>query len=1549
MPDPTLTASESVSALHPAVKLWFERRFPHGPTLPQAEGWPKVAAGVDTLIAAPTGSGKTLTGFLICIDRLYRQHEAGTLAEPRTQVVYVSPLKALTVDIHKNLELPLLEIAETARELGFSPPEIRVLARSGDTPQKDRARMLTHPPHFLITTPESLYLLVTSERSRELLRDVNTVIVDEIHAVARDKRGSHLALTLARLAHVCHTPPQFIGLSATQKPLDVIARLLVGTEARAVKTAIVNVGHQRALDLAIDIPDSELEAVASHEQIAEVLDKIAAEVKSRRTTLIFVNTRRLSERLAHLLAERLGPERVAAHHGSLSKERRLAIEDRLRAGELSALVATASLELGLDVGPVELVCQIGSPRSIATFLQRVGRSGHSRFGTPVGRLYPLTRDELVECVALMRAVRGGRLDAIRPPVCPLDILAQHIIAECACEEWDEEALFQLVRSASPFASLTREVYESILELVTEGVITGRGTRADYVKRDRIHKKLTGRRGARLAALTSGGAIPENADYRVVADPDDTFVGTINEDFAIESMAGDVFLLGSTSWRIRRVERGIVRVVDAQGASPTIPFWLGEAPARSFELSAEVSALRTRVTELLELGAASGRTWLKPLCPELMAECGISEKVALAVLEYLSAVHAALGCLPTQKDLVFERFFDDTGGMQLVLHSPLGGRINRALGLLLRKRFCRSFDFELQAAASDDSILLSLGPQHSFPLEDLRDSLNPAGIDEALRQAVLATPMFGVRWRWNLNRFLLVLRFRGGKRNPPPLQRMEADDMMAAIFPSLAACQDNATGPRIIPSHPVVDQTLGDCMTEAMDLEGLRHTLEAIRAGTVRVHFRDTTEPSPLSHEILNSRPYTFLDDAPLEERRARAVQLRKGLPLHARELSSLDPAAIDRVKDEALPAPQNAEELHDWLESVVLLRENSEYSGLFSTLQERDRAHLVELRTVEGADGAVGAHGTKPVSGRFWCAAENADWVLKLEPTAQLIPAAGQGGYRSRELEAEAVAATLLRGHLELSGPVLLSDITELLGLAPSWVPIAVALLEREGSVLTGEFDPRLSGPQICSRRLLSRIHAYTRDSQRREIEPVTAQDFMRFLLEWQHVAPGTELLGTSGVLSAVAQLQGFETAVGAWEPALLAQRVKNYAPHYLDAAALAGDVVWGRLSVRRLASIRGANLSRATPITLALRADLPWLLSAVRHQQVAATVITGELPRILACLAEHGALFKDELSRVSGLLPSQLQDALWDGVARGALTADGFAALRDLSAARHHFRPERGPFRRSGLRQGMSAILGRQGPGISGISGREGRWTLFGGTTPLRPTQHNSLPHNSLPHHTAALDAEQADALAEAVADQLLARYGVVFRDLIARESFSIPWRDVLWAFRRLEARGQVRGGRFVTGFVGEQYALPEAVTALRNIRRRERDGTIVRVSSCDPLNLVGIITPGARVIPARNRTITYRDGLPVSLPLTTEARPIEDPPTRRYRFEHRHIKDHRIETQHSGISEAQHPNTQHSEAQHPNTQHSEAQHPNTQHSEPRLLRPVRSAANSAGRRRRR
>jgi len=1399
-----------LETFHPAVRTWFERRFPDGPTAPQAGGWDEIAAGRDTLIAAPTGSGKTLAAFLVCIDRLYRAHQASVGVLDGPQVVYVSPLKALAVDIHQNLEAPLREIGEVAARLGLTAPDVRVAVRTGDTAASERAAMLRRPPHFLITTPESLYLLVTAERSRAMLGGVRTVIVDEIHAVAGNKRGSHLALTLERLVHLVHDAPQRIGLSATQRPIEAAARLLVGIGADrsnpdgSPRCSIVDIGHQRDLDLALELPDDELGAVASAEQMGEILDRIAEHVRAHRTTLVFVNTRRMAERVAHQLGERLGENQVAAHHGSLSKDRRQRVEARLRAGDLRALVATASLELGIDIGPVELVCQIGSPRSFATFLQRVGRSNHTRFGTPRGVVYPTSRDELVECAALLRGVRAGRLDAIIQPVAPLDILAQQIVAECAAEEWSEDDLFELVGRAAPFAELSREDFDEVVELISEGIRTGRGRRAAYLHRDRINGRLRARRGARLAALTSGGAIPETGDYRVVAEPDDTFVGTVNEDWAIESMAGDVFLLGTTSWRIRRVESGTVRVVDAQGAPPSVPFWLGEAPGRTEELSGEVSDLRMAVGERLMPGHAdTARRWLEE-------ECGIEQAASDTIVRYLGAGLAALGMLPTKDTIVLERFFDESGGMQLVGHAPFGARVNRALGLALRKRFCVTFDFELQAAASDDAILLSLGPQHSFPLERVPKFLASKTVEGVVRQAVLTSPMFAARWRWNLNRALAVLRMRGGRKNPAPIQRMEADDLMAAVFPTLAACQENvAPGPLEIPDHPLVRQTLHDCLHEAMDIDGLRELVAGIESGLVQVVVRDTTEPSVLAHEILNGRPFTYLDDAPLEERRSRAVQLRRGLPVEARDLGRLDPDAVDRVRQEVRPDARDADELHDLLMTVVGLRPIQDWRPWFDELVQEHRA-----LTVYGA------------SAELWCAVERRPALELLFPGARIEP-----DHRSpvavSPIDRDAGAAELLRGHLEYRGPSTVLDLAEATGLPESEVAIGVARLEGEGFAFRGHFAS-LDGPEeFCARRLLARIHGYTQQRLRREIEPVTAQDFMRFLLRWQHVAPGTQREGRLGVLAVVEQLQGFEVAAGAWEDAVLRSRVVGYRGEWLDDLCLSGDVTWGRLSGRNghadeVPRRSGMTPSRATPITLAIRDDLPWLLQAARGDRTPPEPNPGRTGDVVGALRRHGALFQSDLATLTHRLPGEVGEALWEAVARGLVTADGFEAVRSLLYRRN---VARAPDRRR-LRRGSRGVAARSA----------GRWSLLPGVTAT----------------------EDADELAEAMAEQLLARWGVVFRDLLARESLAVPWREMLWALRRMEARGTIRGGRFVNGFSGEQYAAPEAVDVLRSVRKLPRSGEAIRISAADPLNLVGIVLPGPRVPALPTNSLTYIDGAP-------------------------------------------------------------------------------------------
>ncbi|HLI16438.1 MAG TPA: DEAD/DEAH box helicase [Acidimicrobiales bacterium] len=1407
-------APDPLASFHPALAEWFRRTFPAGPTSAQAAGWAAIAAGSDTLVAAPTGSGKTLAGFLVAIDRCLK---APAGAERRgTSVVYVSPLRALTVDVRENLEGPLAAIAALGRELGFALPEVRVGVRNGDTPAAGRAALVRDPPDILVTTPESLYLLATARRGRELLAGVETVIVDEIHALARDRRGAHLALTLERLERIVAAGrpgarrPTRIALSATQRPIEALARLLVGAGPErsladgSPRCTVVDVGHLRRLDLAVELPADELGAVASTGQLGDLVASLAAQVRAHRTTLVFVNTRKMAERLAYLLAGELG-EQVAAHHGSLSAERRLLVEARLRAGELQAVVATASLELGIDVGPVDLVCQVGSPRAIATFLQRVGRACHRLDGVPKGRLYPLTRDELVESLALLAAVRAGQLDAVRPPVAPLDILAQQIVAECAAagEEGIREAeLAALVRRAAPYADLADEDLEAVVTLVSEGVTTGRGVRGAHVRRDRVNGVLSARRGARLTATTSGGAIPELADYRVVVDGDDALVGTVHEDFAVEAMVGDVFLLGSNSWQVRRVEAGTVRVVDARGAPPTIPFWLGEAPARTDELADAVSACRELVERSLERGG------VRAACEALARWSGEDGRPIEEAVAYLATARAELGALPTKSRLVVERFFDDAGGMQLVVHSPYGARVNRGLGLALRKRFCRTFDFELQAAASDDAVVLSLGAQHAFPLEAVTAFLSPETLRDLLVQAVLPTPIFAARWRWNVSRSLVSPRYRGARHLPPAIQRMEADDLLAAVFPALAACQENVSGPIAVPDHPLVRQSVEDCLSEAIDYEGLARLVEGLRTGRVAARCVDTVEASVLSHEILAGRPYTFLDGAPLEERRTRAVPLRRGIPLEAHDLSVLDEAVVAEVRREAALVPRDADELHDLLMSAVVLRPDEALEARFAALVARGRAALVD----QGGTA-------------FWCATERRPEAEALLPGATFRP---DVALRDRAPVGRSEAlVTAVRGHLELLGPASAAELAAALGAVPGDVEVALLELEGTGAAL------RVLEGRWWSRRLAARVHRRQRDRERSRFEPVSVRHLVRFLLEWQHATPTSRLAGLDGLATVLGQLQGIEAPVGAWESSILPSRVAGYSPALLDELCAHGEVAWGRLSLPAAPAEQrrgGATPSSATPVALVRRDDLHWLLAAARGGAEVPAGPPGAAGEVREVLEARGALFFSDLCAATGRLPLEIAEALWDGVARGALASDGFQTVRALLSGRY-----RAPARRHEARFGgrlRAAPLRRRLP--SALAG--GRWSLLPGARPA--------------------DFEPDD-LADALAAQLLERWGIVFRDLARREAIALPWREVLWALRRLEARGVARGGRFVAGVAGEQFALPEALELLRRVAARPLEGAVVRLSAADPLNLTGIVLAGPRLPALAGRELVLTDGL--------------------------------------------------------------------------------------------
>jgi ATP-dependent Lhr-like helicase len=1440
---------ESLAWAHPLVQEWFIKKF-GTPTEPQEQGWPHILAGRTTLISAPTGSGKTLAAFLICIDRLVRKALSGALTD-QTEILYVSPLKALGNDIQKNLEGPLSEITALAGEKGLLMPAIRAAVRTGDTLMQDRQRMLKRPPHILVTTPESLYILLTAQKSRGILTGVNTIIVDEIHAVADDKRGAHLTLSLERLdaltSELNAQRAVRIGLSATQKPIETVAHFLTGNGQP--DPVVVNIGHKRVMDLAIEVPGQELGPVASNELWDEVYDRIAQLVGEHRSTLVFVNTRRLAERIAFNLAERLGEEVVGAHHGSLARKLRLDAETKLKNGELKVLVATASLELGIDIGHVDLAIHIGSPRSIGVSLQRFGRAGHWRGAVPKGRFFVTTRDELLECAALVRSIHHGELDCLIIPESPLDILAQQIVAICSAEEWGEDELFALVKRAYPYRDLERKDYDDLLVMLADGIASQRGRFGAYLYRDRVNRRLKARRGARMVAIMNGGAIPESALYTVVAEPEGMVVGTLHEDFAVESLKGDIVLLGNMSWRIRRVEgAGRILVEDAHGAPPSIPFWLGEAPGRTVELSHQLGELRQAISDL---AANTVPGFVNQKSPEVLnavewlkRECGLDDSGAEQAIEYIVTGRAVLGAVPTTNTIIAERFFDEGGGMQLIVHAPFGARINKAWGLSLRKRFCVSFNFELQAAATDNGVNIALAEQHSFPLADVFHFLHENTVKEVLQQAALLSPLLETRWRWDANRSLALLRYWNGKKIPLQVQRTRSADLLSSVFPDVAQCQENADGPIQVPDHPLIREVMKDIFQEALDLEGLKDVLRKIRSGEIKCIAVDTPVPSVFSHEILNSNPYAFLDDAPLEERRARAVEMRRTLPESVlQEVGALDPAAIAEVRADAWPDVRDADELADTLQTLIALPEDFQpsahrapveaWQGMFELLCRSNRATKARVAQPEAAavhNNNLGAQVPSPADDAFfWVSAEKAKAFSAIYPDAQFeeqLPAI-DGEVPSQE---DAIKA-MVTGWLTHLGPTTAKALASLLHLPVAEIDKTLLRIETTGLILRGVFDKTLDGDtQWSERRLLARIHRLTLGTLRKQIEPVTAATFMRWLLRWQHVSPGSQARAEHGTLQVLRQLQGFEIPASAWERQVLARRISNYDPKLLDQLCLTGAVGWGRLSPHPAMLEDSAGTNRrvvptsVAPITFFVRDEAEWMAlpsvrSANRDAEAEVRGLGPSAREVLTFLRTRGASFFADIVRGTDKLKSEIETALWELVAGGLVTADGFDNLRALID----------PKRRSGQGSGKS-IRPRHSAG---------RWSL------LYP------PH-----------VEDSGKSVESVCRVLLERYGVVFRELLVRESMLPRWRDLLITFRRLEDRGEIRGGRFISSFIGEQFALPVAVESLRAMKNLPLTGEVVTISAADPLNLVGIVVPGDRVPAISGKYVSFKDGVLAETP---------------------------------------------------------------------------------------
>ncbi len=1420
--EPPLAASDD--GFHPAVGNWLQARFGKA-TETQRAAWKVTTQHRHALIAAPTGSGKTLAAFLSAINDLVVEGLERGL-EDEVHVLYVSPLKALSNDIQKNLQQPLAGIREQLAELGLPDIGIRDAVRTGDTPQADRERMRKQPPHILVTTPESLFILLTSDSGRRMFKSLRTVIVDELHAVAGSKRGSHLMLTLERLEVLCEKPPVRIGLSATVKPIEEIAGYLVG--GRQVPVAIIDAGHVRDRDLALEMPRSPLTAVMANEVWGELYDRLAELIRQHRTTLIFVNQRRIAERAARHLAERLGEEHVTAHHGSLAREHRLQAEQRLKAGQLKALVATSSLELGIDIGDIDLVCQLGSPRAVNAFLQRVGRAGHAIGAIPKGRLFPLSLDDLLECAALLDAVEHAELDRIRVPEQPLDVLAQQIIAETSCREWPLDELHACLRRAQPYRNLSLLDFEQVVQMLADGYTTKRGRRGAYLHYDAVNRIIRARRGAKLTAVTNAGAIPDQFDYDVVLLPEGHRVGSIGEDFAFESIPGDIFQLGNTSYRIAKVETGKVLVEDARGQPPTVPFWFGDALGRTDELCHAVSRLSQRAEIVLAEGSEACERWLRE-------EVKLPPEAAQQLAQYLAASRAALDGLPSEDRIILERFFDEVGDTHLVIHSPYGSRINKAWGLALRKRFCRKFNFELQASALEDSIVLSLGPTHSFPLDEIKDYLKSGTAREVLTQALLDAPMFGTRWRWNASIALAVKRMHNGKRVPPQFQRSDAEDLLTVVFPDQVACAENLSGPREIPDHPLVRQTLSDCLNETMDIAGFERLLQRIEKGEVSVVGRDLSAPSPLAYAIINARPFAFLDDGEAEERRTRAVNTPP-LMLDAQsaaDLGHLDPQAIAQVRQEAWPEIGSADELHDALvvHGFLTAREiasdgtprlTASFAAVIGAQREAWIETLGSQRRLLRCTPAGGEE--------MLVAAERLHEFLAAMPSVMLPE--GIRPVSSAMPDPDSALQEILRSRLELLGPVSAATLAAPLGLSAQYIEPALRMLEAEGAIMRGDFTGN-AAPEWCDRRLLARIHRRTRDTRRAEIRAVSPSQYLRFLFDWHRVGERDEASshaqderreGEGGLLAALQQLEGIAAPAAAWENELLPSRVRNYQPEMLDRLCAAGRIAWHRPADG--SEERKAGPVRTTPVLLCEREWLPlWQRAGATLPESPA--LSGKAQKVLDCLHRHGASFFSDLTLDSGLIGAELEPALGELVSQGLVHCDSFAGLRALVMPTE---------RRNRLR--------RRGYRVAASMDEAGRWSL------TRPARRSVEAAGTL-----------AEPHVEHIARVLLRRYGVVFRKLLEREDGLPPWRELFYVYRRLEARGEIRGGRFVSGFSGEQFALPEAATALRSAAKDGLPRQRASVCAADPLNLVGVLTPGDRLARLPGNRVLFENGVPVAL----------------------------------------------------------------------------------------
>ncbi|MCY4274249.1 MAG: DEAD/DEAH box helicase [Gammaproteobacteria bacterium] len=1400
---------------HPAVTSWFTQSFLR-PTQTQLSAWQDISAGGHTLVSAPTGSGKTLAAFLVAIDGLVRQAEQGIL-KPKTSVIYVSPLKSLSNDIQRNLQVPLYGIEEILNDLNKHEnivfPSINAAVRTGDTTSTERAKMVKCPPHILVTTPESLYILLTSKSGRQMLSSAKTLIIDEIHTMVGTKRGAHLSISIERLEYLCDRQLLRIGLTATQRPIELAAKFLVSNRENS-SCQIIDSGHQRDRDIRICVFGGPLSAVMSNTDWEEVYSMLEELIYQHNTTLIFVNTRRLAERMSKALGERIGDDAVTSHHGSLAKEHRLMAEQRLKAGTLKAIVATASLELGIDIGDVDLVCQIGSPRAVSILLQRIGRSGHNLGHTPKGRLFPTSRDDLLECIGLIDCVNRDELDHVSMYPKPLDVLAQQIVAEVSTGQRNLEDLFLLMKRAAPFEALEYEEFSEVIRMLSEGFSGQRGRHSAYLHLDAVNDQVRPRKSASLTAMTNGGTIPDLFDYDVVLHPENLIIGSLNEDFSFESMAGDIFQLGNTSYRIERVELGKVHVRDAKGQPPTIPFWFGEAPGRTDVVSRSVSRVKASIRDFLAKGLTEAKQFVEQ-------EYGLEDCVSSQLIHYLATAKAALGALPDNNTIIIERFFDEAGDQHLVIHSSFGIRINRAWGLALRKRFCRKFNFELQAAALEDAIILSLGPTHSFPIDEPIRYLSSENVTEVLSQAILDTPFFATHWRWNASIALAVKRFSGGSKTPPQFQRSNAEDLASLVFPDHLACAENISGKREIPDHPLIRQTMYDCLHNLMDLNGLKRVLERLETGTLNLICKDLAAPSPLTEEILAARNYAFLDDAPAEERRTRLVRSQiVNTPQDAESLGVLDAGVICEIKEEIWPHVDNADECHDALLVLGGLvpgeAESLYWTGFLNNLAKAGRACQITFKKIQ-----------------MWVAAERLAYWEAVHPELEKLPSIEAAG-QIQEIDRDQAIFELLKLRLQCIGPTTEQELASFFGVTTTNVNHSLTHLEQIGFVMRGIFDQ--SGQyhqdleQWCERRLLWRMRQRSIQSRRKRASTVSINTFMKFLFEWHGLTEAARSLRSEqeGLMEVLAQLEGIELPAAVWEEAIFPDRLDNYSSQKLDMLCSSGRFIWTRLNGPDHSRLRGSN--RQSPVAFVPRNALIHWFTHSRKISFDVNTLSWPARRLMETLRDGGAQFFEDLVNQGGWVATEVRNGLSELVGLGLAVNDNFEGMRSLYGKSPSKKRKRGRW------------------SVNPRDDGAGRWSLLN-----RPSQQFKLPEYN------SSESEIRWESVEYIAKCLLRRYGVVFRRLLDQESSCPPWRDLLYVFRRMEARGEIQGGRFVDGFAGEQFALGEAAGLLKQCNSKQVE-RVHSINTCDPLNLTGTVIPSERVPMNRKVRLIFLDGKPVA-----------------------------------------------------------------------------------------